>query len=452
MSRPCSMNNREGRVSGGAGVGSTGSIGRRLDDVAVAVQALRRGVPVLVVDDPDRENEGDVVMAAAHATPGWVAWTVRQTSGVLCAPMPATYADRLGLPPMVVDNQDPRRTAYTVSVDARHGIGTGIGAADRARTLRLLAEEGTGPDDLVRPGHVFPLRARPGGVLERAGHTEAAVDLCRLAGLPPVGVIAEVIADSGEPMRLPGLRGLAGSAGLPLISISDLAQHLAERLRGETADGEPTLATTSIAPAPVARLAETTIPTRHGRLRALGYRDRRTGQECVALVAGEPPRRGALVRVHSECLTGDALGSLRCDCGPQLDAALALVCAQDGVVVYVRGHEGRGIGLMPKLAAYALQDTGLDTVTANTAQGLPVDARDYAAAAAVLADLGLDDLRLLTNNPAKVAGLTRHGIRVRERVALQAGHGPDNHAYLRAKRDLLGHLVLPGDPGRLAAR
>jgi 3,4-dihydroxy 2-butanone 4-phosphate synthase/GTP cyclohydrolase II len=416
--------------------------------VARAVRALRRGMPVLVVDDPDRENEGDVVLAAAHATPAWVAWTVRQTSGVLCAPMPAEYADRLGLPPMVVDNQDPRRTAYTVSVDARHGIGTGIGAADRARTLRLLADPATGPDDLIRPGHVFPLRARPGGVLERAGHTEAAVDLCRLAGLPPVGVIAEVVAENGESMRLSGLLGLAESDSVPLISIRELAEHLAEHLAGQRSGR----GTATIAPAPVARLAETTIPTRHGRLRALGYRDRRTGQECLALIAGEPPRRGALVRVHSECLTGDALGSLRCDCGPQLDAAVALVCAQGGVVVYVRGHEGRGIGLMPKLAAYALQDGGLDTVTANTAQGLPVDARDYAAAAAVLADLGLDDLRLLTNNPAKVAGLGTHGIRVRERVALQAGHGPDNHAYLRAKRDLLGHLVLPGEPGRVAAR
>jgi 3,4-dihydroxy 2-butanone 4-phosphate synthase/GTP cyclohydrolase II len=425
---------------------------RAITDVARAVRALRRGMPVLVVDDPGRENEGDVVMAAAHATPAWVAWTVRQTSGVLCAPMPGEYADRLGLPPMVVDNRDPRRTAYTVSVDARHGIGTGIGAADRARTLRVLADPGTGPDDLIRPGHVFPLRARPGGVLERAGHTEAAVDLCRLAGLPPVGLIAEVIAETGEPMRLPGLLELATGAGLPLVSITDLAQHLAEHTRGEATGGAPPgREAASIAPAPVVRLAETTIPTRHGRLRALGYRDRHTGQECLALVAGEPPRRGALVRVHSECLTGDALGSLRCDCGPQLDAALALVCARDGVVVYVRGHEGRGIGLMPKLAAYALQDTGLDTVTANTAQGLPVDARDYAIAAAVLADLGLDDLRLLTNNPAKVAGLRRHGISVRERVALQAGHGPDNHAYLRAKRDLLGHLVLP-EPGHLAAR
>ncbi len=420
--------------------------------VARAVRALRRGMPVLVVDDPDRENEGDVVMAAAHATPAWVAWTVRHTSGLLCAPMPAEHADRLGLPPMVVDNQDPRRTAYTVSVDARHGIGTGIGAADRARTLHLLADPGTGPDDLIRPGHVFPLRARPGGVLERAGHTEAAVDLCRLAGLPPVGLIAEVIAENGEAMRAPGLLALAGSAGLPLISISDLAQHLAEHGRAPAGVAPPVRETASIAPAPVARLAETAIPTRHGRLRALGYRDRRTGQECVALVAGDPPRRGALVRVHSECLTGDAIGSLRCDCGPQLDAALSLVCAQGGVVVYVRGHEGRGIGLMPKLAAYALQDTGLDTVTANTAQGLPVDARDYTAAAGVLADLGLNDLRLLTNNPAKVAGLGLHGIRVRERVALQAGHGPDNHAYLRAKRDLLGHLVLPGEPDRVAAR
>jgi 3,4-dihydroxy 2-butanone 4-phosphate synthase/GTP cyclohydrolase II len=422
----------------------------RLDPVQAAVEALRAGLPVIVVDDADRENEGDVILAAHGATPEWIGWTIRHTSGVLCAPMPDELADRLGLPHMVERNEESLRTAYTVTVDARAGIATGISAADRATTLRLLADGRTQPGDLVRPGHVLPLRARPGGVLERRGHTEAAVDLCRLAGLPPVGVLAEVVEDEGPVTRLPGLRALADAHGLPLISIADLVEY---RLR----EGEPEVLPAGLdpAPAPVApprveRVADALLPTTHGDFRALAYRDTVTGHEHVALVAGTPSAVGALVRVHSECLTGDAFGSARCDCGPQLDASLDAVAQEGGIVVYLRGHEGRGIGLLAKLTAYQLQDAGLDTVSANTAQGLPVDAREYGAAAAILSDLGLDDIRLLTNNPAKVTGLAEHGVTAAQRVPLQVGATPHNWGYLAAKRDLMGHQ-LDGRPGEPAA-
>jgi 3,4-dihydroxy 2-butanone 4-phosphate synthase/GTP cyclohydrolase II len=404
----------------------------RLDDVTAALDALRRGRPVIVVDDADRENEGDIILSAAHATEEWIGWTVRYSSGVLCAAVPDVLADRLGLPLMVERNEESLRTAYTVSVDARSGVTTGISAADRAVTLRLLADPQTRVDDLVRPGHVFPLRARPGGVLERRGHTEAAVDLCLLAGLPPVGMLAEVVTDAGPVMRLPGLRALADTHGLPLISIADLAEY---RLRTGS------LPSPTGPPGRVQRVADSRLPTRHGTFRSLAYRDLLTGHEHVALVAGTPPAHGALVRVHSECLTGDAFGSSRCDCGPQLDAALAEINDHSGVVVYLRGHEGRGIGLLAKLTAYQLQDAGLDTVAANTAQGLPVDAREYGAAAAILTDLGLDDVRLLTNNPAKIAGLAEHGVTAIERLALQVGENQHNRRYLTTKRDLMGHQL-----------
>ena len=418
------------------GVSAEGVIG--LDSVAAALDALRRGLPVIVVDDADRENEGDIIMAAVHATPEWLGWTVRYTSGVLCAPMPDAMADRLGLPLMVERNEESLRTAYTVSVDARAGVKTGISAADRSVTVRLLADPGTKVDDLVRPGHIFPLRARSGGVLTRRGHTEAAVDLCRLAGLPPVGVLAEVVTDAGPVMRLPGLRAFADAHNLPLISVADLADH---RLRTENGDGESVAEMVAVPPTRVQRVAESRLPTRHGDFRAIAYRDLLTGHEHVALVSGMPEGRGALVRVHSECLTGDAFGSSRCDCGPQLDAAMDAIAAEDGVVVYLRGHEGRGIGLLAKLTAYQLQDDGLDTVAANTAQGLPVDAREYGAAAAILTDLGLDDVRLLTNNPAKVVGLAENGVTAKERIPLQVGENQHNRHYLTTKRDLMGHQL-----------
>ncbi|MGV1009565.1 MAG: 3,4-dihydroxy-2-butanone-4-phosphate synthase [Dermatophilaceae bacterium] len=411
-----------------------------LDRVEDALAGLRRGLPVIVADDADRENEGDVIIAASLATPEWIAWTIRHTSGVLCVPMPGALADALELAPMVSRNQDPRGTAYTISVDARRGVGTGISAADRATTARLLAGPTTTAGDLVRPGHMFPLRARDGGVLERRGHTESAVDLCRLAALAPVGVIAELVEDDGPMMRLPAMRRLADEHGLPLITVADLVEH-----RRRLGDAVAALPLTPPVPR-VRRVATTELPTRHGRLTAIGYLDTLTGAEHVALLSGMPAD-GTLVRVHSECLTGDALGSMRCDCGPQLRAALAAIGATGGVVVYVGGHEGRGIGLLAKLTAYSLQDEGLDTVAANTEQGLPADAREYGAAAAVLADLGLTSVRLLTNNPAKVKGLRDNGIAVTERIPLQAGASPANRTYLRAKRDLMGHLIEWG-PGR----
>lgn len=427
-----------------------------LDTVTAALEALRAGRPVIVVDDADRENEGDVVLAAELATAQWVGWTVRHSSGLICAPMPAELADRFELPPMVEHSQDPRRTAYTVTVDAAAGITTGISATDRTRTLRVLADPHAGPGDLIRPGHVLPLRARPGGVLERPGHTEAAVDLCRLAGLAPVGVICEVVGDDGELLRLPALRDLADRTDLPLISIADLAAHRRALSPDPAAHGTAAHGTTAdVAPpgaasgttARVRRGRTTRLPTPLGEFTAHGYLDLVTGAEHVALVhpgpAGTRPDATDLpqVRVHSECLTGDAFGSLRCDCGPQLEAGLAAVAAHGGALVYLRGHEGRGIGLLAKLHAYALQDQGLDTVAANLEQGLPADAREYGAAAAVLRDLGLTHVALLTNNPDKVDALRAEGVHVVRRVGLQVGRSPHNLRYLRAKRDLMGHRL-----------
>ena len=431
-----------------------------LASIDAAVEQIRLGRPVIVVDDADRENEGDVIMAAAAATPHWVGWTVRHSSGYVCAPMPDHLADALGLPAMVEDPEDQLRTAYGVSVDARSGVTTGISATDRSRTLQLLADPATVPGDLVRPGHVLPLRARPGGVLERNGHTEAAVDLCRAAGLPPVGMICELVDDAGELLRLPALLELGRRDGLLVISIADLVAW--RRARGEVgAGGAPTVAV-AVAPAVrprVRAVASADLPSTLGAFRVHAYVDTLTGAEHLAVVARgpsgpvgpnrtaghTPSRRVVLVRVHSECLTGDALGSLRCDCGPQLDAALARIAVEGGVVVYLRGHEGRGIGLAAKVAAYALQDAGLDTVDANTAQGLPADAREYGGAAAVLAHLGVERVRLLTNNADKVDGLVDGGIDVVERVPLLVGSGPDNVGYLAVKRDRMGH-VLPGPP------
>ncbi|RPF21600.1 3,4-dihydroxy-2-butanone-4-phosphate synthase [Myceligenerans xiligouense] len=445
--------------------------------VAAALDALRAGRPVLVADDASRENEVDVVLPAAHATTEWVAWTVRHSSGYLCAPLPAERADALGLPLMWENGEDPRHTAYTVSVDAR-GVGTGISAADRALTLRTLADPATVAGDLIRPGHVLPLRARPGGVLERRGHTEAAVDLVRLAGLDTgtgaVAGIAELVADDGDMLRYDDARRLAEAEGLVLVTVWDIVEHL-ERGADGTTPGEAS-APAGTSPAPPAgddtpreelravRVAEAFLPTVHGMFRVTSYRDTVTGAEHLALVpdtavpdtavpdpavpaaAGAGSASAALVRMHSECLTGDALGSLRCDCGPQLAASLEAVSAaaaegRPGAVVYLRGHEGRGIGLADKIAAYALQDGGLDTVDANASLGLPVDAREYGAAAAILGDLGIDRVELLTNNPAKTSGLRASGVDVVGRRALQVGAGPHNTTYLSTKRDRMGHML-----------
>jgi len=424
----------------------------RLGTVEEALEALRAGRPVLVADSQDREDEADVVLAAQSATPEWIAWTIRHSSGYLCAPMPAARADALDLPLMVPHSQDPRRTAYTVTVDAATGVTTGISASDRARTLRVLADPASGRNDLIRPGHVLPLRAVPGGVLHRAGHTEAAVDLCRLAGLEPVGAIAELVRDDGQMVRLPEAARIASDAGLVLLTIADLRAW-----RAVHDDVEPAAHVGLDAGAPRVHATHTAyLPTRHGDFRIHGFRDLRTGDEHVALVSTSGLADEPTVRVHSECLTGDAFGSARCDCGPQLDAALEIAAAEGGAVVYLRGHEGRGIGLLAKVAAYALQDVGRDTVEANVDLGWPADRREYGAAAAILAELGARRVRLLTNNPAKVAGLRAHGIDVTQVRGLEVGRTPHNEAYLRTKATSMGHALhldtgAPGTPDLVPA-
>jgi 3,4-dihydroxy 2-butanone 4-phosphate synthase/GTP cyclohydrolase II len=410
----------------------------RLATVEQAIEELRAGRPVLVADSPERENEVDVVLAASTATADWVAWTIRHSSGYLCAPMPGWRADALDLPLMVPQSQDPRRTAYTVTVDAATGVTTGISAHDRTRTLQVLADTASGPTDLIRPGHVLPLRAVPGGVLHRAGHTEAAVDLCRIAGSGDVGAIAELVNDDGTMMRLGDVARLAEANGLVILTIADLIAW--RRTHDPVREGD------TETPAAGPRVRATThafLPTTHGHFRIHGYRDLKTGAEHVALVPANPPLEPAatpVVRVHSECLTGDAFGSLRCDCGPQLHAAMETVTREGGAVVYLRGHEGRGIGLLAKVHAYALQDAGLDTVQANLELGWPVDRREYGAAAAILADLGLDRIELLTNNPAKISGLSASGIDVTSTRRLEVGRSVYNDAYLRTKQTAMGHL------------
>ena len=398
----------------------------RLATVEEALAALRAGRPVLVTDDEDRENEGDVILAAETLTSEWMAWTIRHSSGYICAPMPDEVADRLALPLMVPDNRDPLRTAYTVTVDAAEGITTGISAADRAHTVRTLADPAATADSLIRPGHVVPLRAKDGGVLVRPGHTEATVDLCRLAGLTPVGAIGELVNDDGTMMRLPAVLELGAEHDLPVITI---AQLVAWRQRHDR----------------VERLAETVLPTEHGTFTVTGFRDVITGDEHLALVSPRGLGGAApLVRLHSECLTGDVLGSLRCDCGPQLQRALQRVASEGGVVVYLRGHEGRGVGLLAKLQAYALQDAGLDTVDAQVELGLPIDAREYAAGAAILTELGIHAVRLLTNNPMKVNAMRKHGIEVAAVERISIAPVATNAGYLRTKRDRLGHDLILG--------
>lgn len=409
-----------------------------LATISAALDSLRAGRPVIVADDENRENEGDVILSAELATPEWIAWTVRYSSGFICAPMPADWADRLDLPPMVAVNEDSRGTAYTVSVDAADRISTGISATDRAHTLNVLADPGSTPASVIRPGHVLPLRAVDGGVRERGGHTEAAVELMRLAGLKPVGAIAEVVAEDGAMMRLPGLIELGEREGVPVITIEQLIAHLDEH---EPRSPQPHGAHKRL----VSLRAEAKVPTSHGTFRFLAYKDRVTGTDHVAVVSGDLAGDAPLVRVHSECLTGEAFGSLKCECGPQLDAALDAIAREGGVVVYMRGHEGRGIGLINKLRAYSLQEGGLDTVDANLALGLPADARDYAAAAGILADLGVERLRLLTNNTDKVHQLRELGLDIAAQVPLIVGVGPNNHQYLQTKRDRMGHIIAEAD-------
>lgn len=409
-----------------------------ISTIEEAIAAIAAGRPVLVADDENRENEGDVILSAELATPEWVAWTVRWSSGLLCAPMTNEIADQLDLPMMVERNEDVRGTAYTVTVDAAEGVTTGISASDRATTLRVLANPDAEPTDVKRPGHVLPLRAVDGGVRARAGHTEAAVELMRLAGLREVAVIGEVVAEDGEMMRLPGLIELGEAENVPVITIEQLAAYLNER----DPEGCPVKPTEH---RQVSLRADTLVPTEHGEFRMRAYRDRRNGVDHVALIAPNPDGSllgdDSLIRVHSECITGEAFGSLKCECGPQLQAAMDLVHQRGGAVIYLRGQEGRGIGLANKLRAYQLQESGVDTLDANLQLGLPADARDYRAAAEILADLGLRSIRLLTNNPDKVAQLEASGVTISERVPLYVGLTEQNAGYLAAKRDRMGHMI-----------
>ena len=407
----------------------------RLDTVAEAVEAMRTGRAVVVVDDEDRENEGDLIFAAQRATPELVGFMIRWTSGYICVAMTGRELDRLGLPPMTAINEDKKGTAYAVTVDARDVKATGISAEDRSRTIKVLSDTATEPWELTRPGHVVPLRAMEGGVLRRPGHTEAAVDLARLAGLTSVGALCELVNDDGSMMRAPDCRAFADANGLVMISIADLISHIRRTERQ------------------VEKAADTRLPTELGEFRAVGYRSRLDGVEHVALVCGDiGDGEDILVRVHSECLTGDVFGSRRCDCGPQLDAAMSRVASEGrGIVLSMRGHEGRGIGLLHKLQAYELQDGGSDTVDANLELGLPADSRDYGTGAQILADLGVKTMRLLTNNPAKRAGLEGYGLSIIDRVSLEIAPNVDNIDYMRTKRDRMGHdlpngLDLPAAP------
>ena len=399
----------------------------RFDAIADALAAIRNGESVVVVDDENRENEGDLICAAQFATPEQINFMATEARGLICLAMEGERLDALDLPLMVDRNTDENQTAFTVSVDAgpEHGVSTGISADDRARTIQVAIHPGSRPADLRRPGHIFPLRARQGGVLKRAGHTEAAVDLARLAGLYPAGVICEIQNGDGSMARLPELATYASRHGLRLISIADLIRYRLDTERF------------------VRRQAEADLPSAFGQFRAIGYRNELDGSEHVAIVKGQPElaAQAVLVRVHSECLTGDAFGSLRCDCRPQLEAALRMIeAAGEGVVVYLR-QEGRGIGLINKLRAYSLQDTGLDTVEANERLGFPADLRNYGVGAQILSDLGVHRLRLITNNPRKIAGLGGYGLQVEDRVPLVMDPGQHNAAYLQVKRTKLGHML-----------
>ncbi len=398
----------------------------KLASIEDAVASIGRGEMVIVVDDEDRENEGDLIMAAQFATPDKIAFFLHHTSGVICTSITSEHARQLDLAPMVAQNTESQRTAFLVTVDALHGTTTGISAADRAATIQALVNPDTKPGDLLRPGHIFPLEAREGGVLKRAGHTEAAVDLARLAGLAPAGVLCEIVSGEKEAMaRRPELEEFAAEHGLLLISIADLIRH---RRRTEKL---------------VRRVGEARIPTEWGDFTCVAFESVLDGEQHVAFVRGElAGAQNVLARVHSECLTGDVFGSRRCDCGPQLARAMELIAAEVcGVVVYLRGHEGRGIGIGHKIRAYELQEQGADTIDANLALGLPVDSREYGIGAQILVDLGVTTMRLMTNNTAKYGGLDGYGLQIVERVPLEIVPNPENEAYLRTKRDRMGHLL-----------
>ena len=404
-----------------------------LAEIEKAIAAIGRGEIVVVVDDEDRENEGDLIMAAEFATPEKIAFFLHHTSGYICAPITSQRARELDLPPMVAHNTETMRTAFLVTVDYRHNTSTGISAFDRSVTIQALVDPATRPDDLARPGHILPLEAREGGVLKRAGHTEAAVDLARLAGCYPAGVLCEIVDEKKMDMaRTPELEKFAEKHGLLMISIADLVRYRRQKEKL------------------VKRVAEARIPTQFGDFTCYAYDDLVDGQTHLAFVKGAPAgEENVLVRVHSECLTGDVFGSLRCDCGPQLDAAMRRIADEGmGVVVYLRGHEGRGIGIANKMRAYKLQEEGYDTIDANLMLGHPVDRREYSTGNQILVDLGISTMRIMTNNPAKISGLTQvahglagFGLRVAEVVPLEVAPNPENIDYLRTKRERMGHLL-----------
>ena len=399
--------------------------GNIMHTVEQAIEAIKQGRFVIVVDDKDRENEGDLIIAADKITPQAIAFMVRYTTGIVCLSLTGDRLDKLQIPLMVPNNTDHHRTPFTVSVDYKIGTTTGVSASDRAATIKALVDPAAHAADFSRPGHIFPLRYREGGVLKRAGHTEAAVDLSVMAGLSPAGVLCEVVCDDGSMARLPDLEKFSKEHGICLISVADIIRY---RRANEKL---------------VRKVTQARIPTEFGEFTAHVYESLLDGIQHIALTLGEPEKApAALVRVHSECLTGDVFGSTRCDCGSQLHLAMKRI-AEDGagVVVYLRGHEGRGIGLGHKLRAYNLQDEGQDTVEANLALGLPVDSREYGIGAQILDDLGIKKLRLLTNNPAKYTGLNGFDLEIVERVPLQSEAHPENRDYLTAKRDKLGHFL-----------
>jgi len=425
-SKPTQTSDGRAQRAAAKNVISRGDSSIRFDRIEDAIRDIRTGRMVIVVDDEDRENEGDLTMAAEKVTPAAVNFMAVHGRGLICMPIVGERLDQLQIPAMVSENTSPFETAFAVSVEAKHKVSTGISAHDRAATIKAILDPNTRPDDIARPGHMFPLRAREGGVLSRAGQTEAAVDLARLAGLYPAGVICEIMNPNGSMARVPELARFAQRHGLRMITIKDLIDHRMKREKF------------------VSRVASTTLPTRHGNFRAILYHSQVDHKHHLALVKGEiDAADAALVRVHSECLTGDALGSLRCDCGAQLDRAMELIAREGtGVLLYIR-QEGRGIGLANKIRAYELQDQGFDTVEANEKLGFKPDLRDYGVGAQILVDLGVSKIRLMTNNPRKIVGLEGYGLHVVERVPLLTKPTAANLGYLTTKREKLGHLIQP---------